>query len=85
MPYAHLIHFGIFPYCLPEEEWTKLLELSPLFQMLKELQLLLLGGRAKGGAEGAGKPTSTACRKMLLGAFLCSGFMKIRALFALCR
>lgn len=64
MPYAHLILFGIFPYCLPEEEWTKLLELSPLFQMLKELQLLL-GGRAKGGAEGAGKPTSTACRKML--------------------
>lgn len=44
------IHF-IHPYCFysPEEEWRKLLELSPLFQLLKGVQLQL-----KGWACGAG-------------------------------
>lgn len=37
-----LLHF-------PEEDWTKLLELSPLFQMLKVLELQL-----KNWASGAG-------------------------------
>lgn len=55
-------------HCLLEEEWSKLLELSPLFQMLKELKLQLEGGRT--ALLGGGKPTSTACRKSLLSNIL---------------
>lgn len=51
-------------HCLLEEEWSKLLELSPLFQMLKELQLQLEGGGT--ALLRGGKPTSTSCRKSLL-------------------
>lgn len=51
-------------HCLLEEEWSKLLELSPLFQMLKELQLQLEGGGT--ALLRGGKSTSTACRKSLL-------------------
>ncbi|TWW77242.1 hypothetical protein D4764_12G0006320 [Takifugu flavidus] len=43
-----------------EEEWSKLLDLSPLFQTLKELQLQLEGGGT--ALLGGGKLTSTACR-----------------------
>lgn len=80
MSYAQLSFGDFFPLCLSEEEGKKLLELSPLFQMLKELQLLLEG--RKGGAESTGKPTS--CRKnVAVGPFLSYGLVKIRALFAL--
>lgn len=51
-------------HCFLEEEWSKLLDLSPLFQMLKELQLQLEGGGT--ALLGGGKLTSTACRKSLL-------------------
>lgn len=58
--------FSILPpfHSLLEEEWSKLLELSPLFQMLKELQLQLEGGGT--ALLRGGKLTSTACRKSLL-------------------
>ena len=36
-------------FCSPEDEWNKLLEISPLFQLLKGVQLQL-----KGWACGAG-------------------------------
>lgn len=62
-----LCHISVFcppSNCLLEEEWSKLLELSPLFQMLKELQLQLEGGGT--ALLRGGKPTSTECRKSLL-------------------
>lgn len=53
--------------CLSGEERSKLLELSPVFQMLKELQLQL-EGRAHGGTAilRGEKPTSAACIKTVL-------------------
>lgn len=38
-----------FFFCFLDEEWTRLLELSPLFQQLKGVELQLRGWASKAG------------------------------------
>lgn len=59
--------------CLSEEERSKLLEMSPVFQMLKELQLQLEGGAHGGTAILRGSTSATCTTTILLNIFWALG------------